>query len=955
LILLCFNINPIHLFRNNAPPPAHHADAEPLKGWPVTVKSMNEQVMADSVLHLIDGHSLTFRAYYAIRNLTAPDGKPTGAVYGFLRMLLGFIRDLQPSHLAIVFDTGKPTFRNEIYGKYKANRDAPPPDFSDQMTMIFRLLEDMKITTYQLDGYEADDLIGTMASSMSENGDKAIIISSDKDLLQLVNDNVCMLRPGSRETRLYDPKVVEDELGIRPDQVIDWLALVGDSSDNIPGVPGIGAKTATSLLQQFNSLDAMLADIGSLPRPRQREALSESRETVLMAQQLAMIRRDVTIDWSFSDCRLADDIFTEAACRCMMEYGFDSILREYEKAIPGTSTPGDAGLVETMELDYRVIYHIEELHRWCRQALSPGWVALDTETTSTDAMRAVLVGISMSYSAGSAVYVPVGHQTQMSGEKQPALDQVIEILNSFFREVRISAHHAKYDWKIMKRAGFDMPEPAFDSMIASYLLDSDRPGGHGLKNLGRVQFDYEMQPISDLIGSGRNAITMDEVDVESAGQYACADADITLRLTEYFRGQLSQVPELERLMYDLELPLVSILLDMELGGIRLDPSVLEKLGSEVSALKLGVMRQIWEAVGHEFNIGSPRQVAGVLYDELGLKPGKKGKTGYSTNEVELERLAPVHPVPRLILEYRGYEKLQSTYIETLPRLVHPETGRIHTSFNQTAATTGRLSSTEPNLQNIPVRAEPSRAIRRGFIADTAQHELLKADYSQIELRILAHFSGDETLCKAYSEGRDIHLQTSLQVFGVEPSKVTDQMRAEAKIINFGIVYGMSPFGLSRQLGVSRSQAAEFIDRYFNTYPGVREWIDRMLAEARKTGMVKTLLGRRRWVPNLDASNRTIRSNTERIAVNAPIQGTSADMIKRAMIQIHRGLREQDPEAKMVCQVHDELVFSVNRSRLGNVSKFVVQCMTQALPLKVPVVVDLSRGPNWADCRPFEMS
>ena len=570
-------------------------------------------------------------------------------------------------------------------------------------------------------------------------------------------------------------------------------------------------------------------------------------------------------------------------------------------------------------------------------------------------MRARLVGISMSCSIGSAVYVPVGHQPAMANEEQLHLDRVIDILNPFFRKIRLSAHHAKYDWKVMMRAGFDMPEPGFDSMIASYLLEPDRRGGHGLKNLGLDRCGCKMQPISDLIGSGRNAITMDEVDVHSAGRYACADADITLRLTEHFRDELRRVPELEQLMYELELPLISVLIRMERGGVRLDSPVLQRLGSEVSALKKAVMQKIWEAVGHEFNIGSPRQVAGVLFDELGLKPGKKGKTGYSTNEAELRRLAPHHPVPRLILEYRGYEKLESTYIDTLPRLVHPETGRVHTSFNQTAAATGRLSSSEPNLQNIPIRTKLGRAIRKGFVADTEQHELIKADYSQIELRILAHFSGDKALCEAYTEGRDIHLQTALEVFGVSPPDITDRMRAEAKIINFGIIYGMSPFGLSQQLGVSRQKAAEFIDRYFNTYPGVREWIDHMLVEAAKSGMVRTLLGRRRWIPDLGAANRTMRSNAERIAVNAPIQGTSADMIKRAMIRVHQGLAELDSEARMVCQVLDELVLSVRENRLEKTAKFVVECMTQALPLKVPVVVDISRGPNWAACRPLEIS
>lgn len=914
--------------------------------------------MKDQTLYLIDGHSLTFKAYYAIRNLRSPQGMPTGAVYGFLRMLLRFIDDRSPKWLAVVFDTGKPTFRKELYDAYKANREGPPPDFEVQMEWIYKLLKAMGIAVFDAAGFEADDVIATMAETLRANQGQAVILSADKDLLQLVDERVSVLRPGLNETRCCDPVAVKEILGIRPDQVTDYLALVGDSSDNIPGVPGIGEKSAVELLAKYGTLEALIEQAASLPKPRQRQALQENAERARLARRLATVLRDVPIAWTMEACRLPDQLWNEQIVRLMLDLGFQSILKERGIALPAEqldllSMPAEAEKAEDqLATHYEALTDEAALKSWVREALHAPWLALDTETTSTDTMTCELVGISLSHRPGQAIYIPVGHRPELA-ERPQQLD-----LRTVRRELapllggqgpRLTGHHAKFDWKVLRRAGFTPAPPAFDTMIASYLLDPDKATGHGLKVLGREFCSVTMSPISDLIGSGKRAITMAEVAIDDAAPYACRDADVTLRLTGVLERQLAEQPALRRLMEEMETPLIMVLLEMEMGGFAVDWATLRELGTQVDRLLTEQTKKIFEAAGHPFNIASSRQVAQVLFEELRLKPGKQGKTGYSTDEAELERLASEHIIPRLILEYRGYEKLKSTYIDAFPKLVHPQTGRIHTSFNQTIAATGRLTSTDPNLQNIPIRTDLGRSIRRAFIADNPEHELLKADYSQIELRILAHISQDRALCAAYQEGRDIHRQTACDIFGVELEGVTGPMRAQAKTINFGVIYGMSAHGLAQQLGIGRTQAARFIERYFETYPGVREWIQRLLEQARLTGMVETLLGRRRLVPDLTARNGMIRANAERIAINTPIQGTCADMIKRAMIRIQRELGPVAPGARMVCQVHDELVFSIPRPQMEAASQLIRRAMVEALPLSVPVEVDLSHAANWAEC------
>lgn len=904
-----------------------------------------------TALHLIDGHSLTFKAYYAIRGLTGPGGMPIGAVFGFVRMLLKFLDEFKPTHLAVVFDTGKPTFRHELYDQYKANREAAPPDFEDQMRWIGRLLDAMGLAVFRVGGFEADDVMATLSTRVAAEGCQAAILTADKDMLQLVEDSIVVLRPGLDEIRRCDAAAVVDLLGVRPEHVADWLALVGDASDNIPGVPGIGKKTAAQLIETYGSLEAILAAAGSIAKPKLRESLLANAERARLALRLATLRKDVPLDWSFEACELPADLLNPKVTQLMQDLGFQSILRERGiKPAEAPRPPATTAAGPTIEVNYRIVRDEEALGRWLDRAMAAEWVALDTETTSTDVMAADLVGISLSDKPGDAIYIPIGHYGHIAGGPQISVHALRGRLGPLLAGFgpRLAGHHAKFDWKMLRRAGFDPAAPAFDTMIASYVLNPDRPGGHGLKALAHDLCGMQMTPISDLIGSGRKSITMAEVDADTAGVYAAADADATLRLRGRLAASLDEIPSLKKLFEQIEMPLTEVLIEMELGGFSIDTATLDELRQDLGRRMSELCQRIWREADHPFNIGSPRQVADVLFGELGLSTGRKGKTGWSTDEAELERLAPLHPIPQLILEFRGYEKLQSTYIDALPRMVHPQTGRIHTSFNQTIAATGRLTSTEPNLQNIPIRTELGRAIRRAFIADSSRHTLLKADYSQIELRILAHVSGDERLRAAYQEGQDIHRQTAAQVLGVEPEAVTPAQRNQAKVINFGIMYGMSPHGLSQQLGIGRGEATRFIDRYFATYPGVKRWIARLLEVARRTGYVETLAGRRRPVPDLTAKNRMIREGAERVAVNAPIQGTCADMIKIAMLNLHRELPGVAPGARMVCQVHDELVFSIPRERLEAASALIKRLMEGAMVLEVPVVVDISHGPNWAE-------
>lgn len=925
------------------------------------LRSPLEGLPSDEPVYLVDGHSLTFKAYYGVRGLTAPDGTPTGAVYGFLRMLLKLIQDQKARCLVVVFDTGSPTFRSQLYKEYKANREAPPPDFGTQMALIYELLDSMGLPTYQLVGYEADDLIATIAHDVASHGGEAVVCSADKDLFQLVRSHTRMLRFGSKDVEIYDEAGVEAKLGIRPDQVPDWLALVGDSSDNIPGVPTIGEKGAVKLLQEFGTLEAMVARASEIKNERQRNSLIENQERARLARKLATVVHDVPFEWDPSAALIPANLWNERSSAMLARLGFNSLIKELGLkapiANPQASVPSalsSAPPPDQIPTEYKLITSVSELEAWVSAAKQSPWLALDTETTDVDPMVAGLVGISLAHKAGQAIYIPVGHNVGIGADcVQIPVATLRGILNPLFVGgaglPQLSAHNAKFDWKMLERAGFKLAAPAFDTMIASFVLDPARASGHGLKALGSEFAGVAMSPISDIIGEGKNALTMDQVAPDAVRDYAARDADVTLRLTESFAAKLAAIPSLDKLFREIEIPLIPVLHRMEVGGFGVDPKMLQQLGQVMNRRMEVLAKEIWAAAGRQFNIDSPRQVAEILFEDLKLPPGKKTKTGYSTDTEVLENLEDAHAIVKLILEYRAVTKLKSTYADALPRQINPRTKRIHTSFNQTIAQTGRLSSTSPNLQNIPIRSELGREIRRTFIPDAPDHLLISADYSQIELRILAHFTGDEALRRAYAENKDIHALTASRVFGVDESDVTSEMRAKAKIVNFGIVYGMSAHGLSQRLKISRPEAARFIDAYFAGYPKVRIWMDQTLEQGRQLGYVETLCGRRRWLPELTAKNGQLRQNAERIAINTPIQGTSADMIKLAMITVDRELASVSSGARMVCQVHDELLFSVPEKDAAAVTEFARDRMTRALPLDVPVVVDASTGRNWAEC------
>ncbi len=901
-------------------------------------------------LYLLDGHSLSFKAYYAIRGLTTPEGAPIGAAYGFLRMLLKLLAELSPEYLVVVFDTGEATFREDIFEAYKAHREAPPEDFAEQMGWIERLLKAMGIASRQASGYEADDVIATLASRMTDEGGRCSILTADKDLFQLVGDRVEVLRFGANnELERYDASGVEERLGVRPDQVADWLALVGDSSDNIPGVPSIGPKGAAELLRQFGSLEALLGRLSEVKKERQRLALAEHGDQARLSRRLATVVRDIDLDWDLERFRLPETLWNPESIGLLSRLGFESILKEYNLK---ERAAGTAAAAEPTTGRYWILFEAETIARWVDQAMRAPWVAVDTETTSLDALQAEMVGLSLAYRPGEAVYIPVGHEVGATAERQIPRARLVELLRPLLTGggPELCAHNAKYDWKILRGFGLKPAAPAFDTMLASFVLEPGRAGGHGLKSLAAEILGTRMVPLSEIIGSGKNAVSVAQVPPEALGDYAARDADVTLRLRERFAEELRAEPRLERLFVDVEVRLIPVLDRMESGGFAVDAEALRRLGETMSRELERLKEAIWREAGRTFNIDSTKQLAQVLFEELKLPRGKKTKTGQSTDNTVLEQLAAHHPIAQLLLDYRLNTKLKSTYADALPRQVNARTGRIHTNFNQTIAQTGRLSSTDPNLQNIPVRTELGREIRRAFVPDGPDQALLSADYSQIELRILAHMSGDATLRRAYAEDRDVHALTAARLFGVEAGDVTSEMRALAKVVNFGIIYGMSAHGLAQRLRLGRAEAQRFIDGYFATYPGVRRWIDQTLSRARESGYVETLLGRRRRLPDLNAKNSQVRFNAERIAVNTPIQGTSADMIKRAMILIEAGLAEAAPGARMVLQVHDELIFSVPRQEIEAAGAFIATAMREALPLSVPIAVTVSSGPTWADCK-----
>jgi len=904
-------------------------------------------------LVLVDGHGLAYRAYHALPpTLATSSGEPTHVVFGFASMLLEVLNDFQPDYVVVCFDSGK-SFRHDLFQEYKAHRPETPDDLKHQLERIRELLAALNIPVVAREGYEADDLIGTLARQAVDQGLEVLVVTGDTDLLQLVDERIRVILPGRQrfgDYRVYDRKAVIERYGFPPERLPEYKALVGDPSDNIPGVPGIGEKTATKLIQAYPSLEALLERLDEVEPARVREALRAASTTVLASRALATIVRDapVTLDleqarFGYFDRERVLALFRELEFRSLV-----SRLPQPRQPIARSNPPPS---------HRQAVFTEQELEQLAGDLASCAAFALDVETTALHPMYAELVGLAIATAPDRSYYIPLGHST---GDAQLDPSHVIATLGPYFRASNVQryAHNGKYDALVLERAGFPRPRIDFDTMIAAYLLGENAVG---LKELAFTKLGWEMQEITELIGRGKKQLTMDRAEVARVTQYACADVEATYRLVDLLRPELENQNQM-RLFTEIELPLIDVLIDMEKTGVAIDVPYLRDLSKELERQLLHLERRIYELAGRPFNINSPQQLSAILFDELHLPRGKRTKTGYSVAQDVLENLRDAHPIVEAILEYRQLAKLKSTYVDALPEQVHPETGRVHTIFHQTVAATGRLSSSDPNLQNIPVRGDLGRAVRRAFIADNrpgfriADESilLLSADYSQIELRLMAHFSQDPALLRAFAEGKDIHAATASEIFGVPIEAVTPEMRRLAKTVNFGIMYGMQAYGLARDTGMSRQEAQKFIDAYFQRFPGVARYLEETKRRAAELGYVETLFGRRRYLPEINASHPARRQAAERMAVNMPLQGTAADIMKLAMIRIHRALQERGLKSRMLLQVHDELVFEVPESELHTTAELVTELMSSVVELTVPLEVDAKAGPNWADLDPVRI-
>ena len=928
--------------------------------------------MAGKKLILIDGHSQLFKAFYGIRNLSSPGGLPTNAIFGFAQIINQIIAEFSPSHLCVCFDLAGKTFRNDLYPEYKAHRAPTPEDLDIQTPFAKKFVTLRGIRALEARGYEADDLLVTLARQASDAGMEACIVSSDKDLLQAVGDRITVVRKSSKAFEIMDRQAVIDKYGLPPERMTELQGLMGDSSDNIPGAPGIGEKTARKLLETVASLEELLTHTDRVANARFRRILEENADQIRLSCRLATLRDDVPLEIGVEDLAFEDRVTAELHA-FYAEMGFAQLRDGAARALGLGRTPslldgldmdGDAApagepmrsvdaegvevALSAPQFQADILWTEEEVQAAAKAIKKAGCFAFDTETTSTDPMSARLVGISLAWDEERAVYIPVGHCAEAAPRAQPALERVCALLAPIFADPKIVriAQNAKYDMHILGRHGAPVGDIAFDTMIASYLLNPD--ARQGLKSLSRQWLQVQMTPIEALIGSGRNQKTMDLVDVETAGLYAAADAHITYRLYGPMRQALVDAG-LQKMMDDVEAPLIPVLLGMESNGVRIDPEHFHRLDTYVEGQLQELTARAHDLAGRAFNLDSPSQLGQVLFEELGLPGKKRGKSGLSTDEGVLAQLSDQHELPKVMLDYRMHKKIKSTYINGLLKLVRPETNRIHTSFNQTKAATGRLSSSDPNLQNIPVRTRLGLQVREGFLPADSGNVFVAADYSQIELRILAHVTEEAALVEAFRRDEDIHRLTASKLFGVALDGVTREQRAQAKTVNFGIIYGMSASRLSGELGISMGQAAAFIREYFAAYPGVKAWSKAVVAEARERGYVTTLLGRRRYLPDLQSKSPTIRANAERIAVNTPIQGAAADMIKVAMLRLDRRLRQENPQAVLILQVHDELILDVPKAQAEAVSELVRREMGEALPLSVPLKVDVKIGANWAEC------
>ncbi|HUL12645.1 MAG TPA: DNA polymerase I [Methylococcaceae bacterium] len=889
-------------------------------------------------LVLVDGSSFLYRAFHALPPLSNSHGEPTGAIYGVANMLRRLLEEYDTPYVAMVFDAPGKTFRNDAYEHYKAHRPSMPDELRAQTEPLYALVEAMGVPSLIESGVEADDVIGTLADQAVEDGFDVVISTGDKDMAQLVNDKVT-LENTMTDTRL-DAAGVKEKFGVPPERIVDYLALVGDTSDNIPGVPKCGPKTAAKWLNEFGSLEVLMAraeEVGGKIGENLRASLGQ----IPLSRQLATIVRDVPLRVTPEELKRREP--DKSALKVLLtRFEFNTWLKQLGD--PTGNPP--AAPANRQDRDYEAVLTVETFDNWLRKLESAEIFAFDTETTSLDYSRAEIVGVSFAIEAGKAAYVPLVHDYP-SAPKQLDREFVLGRLRGLLEDAGRSklGQNLKYDANVLANHGIELRGIRHDTMLESYVLNSTATR-HDMDSLAQHYLKHKTIHYEDVAGKGAKQIPFHQVDIEPAAEYAAEDADVTLRLHEHLWPRLKAMPSLQKLYEEIEIPLVPVLSRMERTGVLVDAKMLAGQSGELAGRMMEIEQLAYLAAGQPFNLGSPKQIQTILYDKLNIPVIKKTPKGQpSTDESVLQELAEIYDLPRLILDYRSMSKLKSTYADRLPEQVNPRTGRVHTSYHQAVAATGRLSSSDPNLQNIPVRTEEGRRIRRAFIAPSG-HKIISADYSQIELRIMAHLSGDRSLLDAFSGGEDIHRATAAEVFGMTPESVTPDQRRAAKAINFGLIYGMSAFGLAKQLSVGRESAQVYIDLYFCRYPGVKAYMDQTRERAREQGFVETLFGRRLHIPDIKASNGQRRQYAERTAINAPMQGTAADIIKRAMIAVDGWIQDKRPPVKMIMQVHDELVFEVAEGHVDEVIAEIRNLMCQAADLDAPLVVDVGVGLNW---------
>ena len=900
----------------------------------------------NKTLFLVDASLYIYRSFHAIPHLSTSSGRPTNAIYGFLSSIHKLLREKKPVFLAMAFDAKGPTFRHAIFPAYKANRPPMPEDLIQQQAPIRQAVTALNLPVLEAPGLEADDIIASLAAQARRAGYEVVIVAKDKDYYQLLGDKVGMYDPNMRGDWFMSEADFREQYGFDPRLFLDVQGLMGDTSDNYKGVPGVGEKTAVKLVREFGPLEKLYERLDEVPQAGLRQKLAEHRADAFLARDLARLKADADLGADLERLRVgAPD--TKTLRDLYSAFEFSRFLDDLE-AEPITSVSRE---------DYHLVDDEEGLMALARELSGVRRLSVDLETTSIDAMRAEIVGLSFCARPHRAFYLPVGHGRKPADKlplnglepavRQLGLSRVLEVLGPLLTSPAVQkvGQNIKYDYIVLRRHGLELSPIGDDSMIASWLLNPSA-GGHNLAAISRTYLNHDPISYQDVVGDRKAGF--ETVSPEKAKDYAAEDADLALILADTLRPKLVE-DGLLSLYEDLELPLIEVLAEMEMNGVKLDTTKLSALSAELEELAASSEERIYGMAGRKFNINSPKQLGQILFEELKLQQGKKTrkKTGYSTDMEVLTQLAETHPLPAEILSYRTWVKLRSTYVDALPQLINPETGRVHTSFNQAGTATGRLSSSDPNLQNIPIRTEEGRRIRDAFVPEPGGL-ILSADYSQIELRILAHCSGDIGLLKAFASGEDIHARTAAEIFGMPPEQVSPLMRRNAKAINFGIIYGMQAFGLARQLGLERKVAQKYIDHYFERYSGVKAFIEATIEEARRNGYTTTLLGRRRRLPDLGSRNNNLRSNAERMAINTPLQGTAADIIKRAMLSVSQAMKKLRLKAKLILQVHDELVFEVPEKEAERLTELVRTEMETALPLKTPLVVDIHQGASWAE-------